>query len=322
MDRKNEWRTMNTYLVTGAAGFIGSHTVEALLASGQRVVGVDNFRTGSLANLSVANQSMFFELVMADAGDEEAMLELFSKHRFSGVLHLAALVSVPESLSDPALNYRLNLATADVIARCCLVSGCPRLVFASSAAVYGMAVELPHRETVLPQPHSPYGAAKLAAEVMLLGYAASYGLNAVCLRYFNVYGLRQDPGSPYSGVLSIFTERFHHGLPVTVYGNGEQTRDFISVLDVARANTLALINPFVASGRYNACTGNAISLIQVLELYQTLFPNAPLHNYLPERKGDILHSQGDPTSLKKVMNFTAEIPFQDGLRQLALGFSA
>jgi UDP-glucose 4-epimerase len=158
---------MKTYLVTGAAGFISSHSVEALLASGQRVVGVDNLRTGHLANLTFARASPAFEHVVADAGGDNAMSALFQKHGFAGVLHLAALVSVPESLREPALNYRLNLAAADGIARCCLAYECWRLVFASSAAVYGADVELPHRETVFPQPQSPYAAAKLAAEVML-----------------------------------------------------------------------------------------------------------------------------------------------------------
>ncbi|MBL8251363.1 MAG: GDP-mannose 4,6-dehydratase, partial [Candidatus Competibacter sp.] len=195
------------YLVTGAAGFIGSHSVEWLLGQGQRVVGVDNLRTGHLENLSAARSSPNFEWVLADAGDEAAMRELFERHRFSGVLHLAALVSVPESFRDPALNARLNLTATDTLARLCLKFSCQRVIFASSAAVYGTAAALPNQESAPPQPQSPYAAAKLASEVMLLGYAASFGLEVACLRYFNVYGPRQDPSSPYSGVLSIFTDR-------------------------------------------------------------------------------------------------------------------
>jgi UDP-glucose 4-epimerase len=172
--------------VTGAAGFIGSHSVEWLLRHGWRVVGVDNLRTGRLDNLADARSSPNFTLVIADAGDETAMRPLFQQHRFTGMLHLAALVSVPESFREPELNYRLNLAAADTLARLCLEFDCKRLVFASSAAVYGANAALPNRESALPQPLSPYAAAKLAAEVMLLGYAASYGLEAVCLRYFNV----------------------------------------------------------------------------------------------------------------------------------------
>lgn len=308
-----------TYLVTGAAGFIGSHSVERLLDQGKRVVGVDNLRTGHLENLAVARTSPNFEWVLADAGDEAAMRALFEQHRFAGILHLAALVSVPESFRDPALNSRLNLIPTDSIARLCLEFDCKRMVFASSAAVYGTAAALPNQESAAPQPQSPYAAAKLAAEVMLLGYAASYGLETVCLRYFNVYGPRQDPTSPYSGVLSIFTDRFQRGLPVVVYGDGEQTRDFISVRDVARANSAALLNADVVSGRYNVCTGRAISLNQILAIYRDLFPNVPPADYAEARIGDIRHSLGDPSLLRDMLRFEALTPFSQGLRELAFG---
>jgi UDP-glucose 4-epimerase len=183
--------------------------------------------------------------------------------------------------------------------------------------VYGGTAALPNREAAMPQPQSPYAAAKLAAEVMLLGYAASYGLEAVCLRYFNVYGPRQDPASPYSGVLSIFTDRFRRGLPVTVYGDGEQTRDFISVRDVARANGEALTREGVTSGRYNVCTGRAVSLNQVLALYRELFPEAPPAEQAAARIGDIQHSLGAPDLLRRMLAFDAEVLFAQGLRELA-----
>lgn len=308
-----------SYLVTGAAGFIGSHSVEWLLGQGQRVVGVDNLRTGHLENLSAARASSNFEWVHADAGDEPAMRALFERHRFTGLLHLAALVSVPESFRDPALNARLNLSTTDTLARLCLEFSCKRVVFASSAAVYGTAAALPNQESATPQPQSPYAAAKLASEVMLLGYAASFELEALCLRYFNVYGLRQDPSSPYSGVLSIFTDRLQRGLPVTVYGDGEQTRDFISVKDVARANGQSLIGPRVVSGRYNVCTGRAVSLNRVLQIYRQLFPEAASTEYADARIGDIRESLGDPSRLDELLEFRAQIAFDRGLRALVLG---
>lgn len=309
---------MQTLLVTGAAGFIGSHSVEGLLARGYRVVGVDNLRTGRLENLQVARRSPDFEWVQADASDEAAMRTLFAQHHFVGVLHLAALVSVPESFREPALNYRLNLAAADSMARLCLEFECRRMVFASSAAVYGAAAALPNQESAMPQPQSPYAAAKLAAETMLLGYAASYALEAVCLRYFNIYGPRQDPGSPYSGVLSIFTDRFRNGLPVTVYGDGEQTRDFVSVRDVARANAEALTQTQAQPGCYNVCTGHGISLNQVLAIYQKLFPDAPPVSHDEARIGDIRHSRGDPGKLQGLLGFSAQIPFAQGVQELAL----
>jgi UDP-glucose 4-epimerase len=310
---------MQTVLVTGAAGFIGSHSVEWLLKQGLRVVGVDNLRTGRLENLATARATPDFEWVLADVGDEAMMRALFQRHRFAGVLHLAALVSVPESFREPALNYRLNLAAADGIARLCLEFDCQRLVFASSAAVYGAVAALPNRESAAPQPQSPYAAAKLAAEVMLLGYAASYQLEAICLRYFNVYGPRQDPGSPYSGVLSIFTDRFRRGVPVMVHGDGDQTRDFISVRDVARANGECLIRTDVASGRYNVCTGRAVSLNQVLVVYRELFPGAPAAEYAAARIGDIRHSLGDPECLLRMLKCSDRILFEQGLYEMVRG---
>lgn len=309
----------SNYLVTGAAGFIGSHSVEWLLGQGHTVIGIDNLRTGHLENLANARSSPNFGWVLADAGDEAAMRALFAQYHFSGVLHLAALVSVPESFRDPGLNCHLNLVIAEQMARLCLEFDCKRLVFASSAAVYGSAATLPNRESATPQPQSPYAAAKLAAEVMLLGYAASFGLEAICLRYFNVYGPRQDPKSPYSGVLSIFTDRFQRGLPVTVYGDGGQTRDFISVRDVARANGQALLGHPIVSGRYNVCTGLGVSLNDVLSIYREIFGTAPPAEYSEARVGDIRHSLGDPGLLNTMLKFQANLSFSQGLHELALG---
>ncbi len=307
---------MQRILVTGAAGFIGSHSVECLLERGCRVVGVDNLRTGRLENLAGARRSPHFEWVEADASDPEAMGALFARHRFDGVVHLAALVSVPESFREPELNYRSNLAATDLLARLCVEQDCRRFVFASSAAVYGDSARLPNREADAPEPRSPYAAAKLASEIMLLGYAASYGLEAVCFRYFNVYGQRQDPGSPYSGVLSIFTDRFRAGQAVSVFGDGEQTRDFVSVKDVARFNSHAATAAGVANGRYNVCTGAAVSLNQVLAIYRELHPACPAPTYGPARSGDIRHSLGDPARAAEVLGLEARVAFDEGLRAL------
>jgi UDP-glucose 4-epimerase len=168
----------------------------------------------------------------------------------------------------------------------------------------------------MPQPLSPYGAAKLAAENMLLGYAAGFGFEAVCFRYFNIYGPRQDPGSPYSGVLSIFTDRLRQGLPVTVYGDGEQTRDFVAVKDLARANGQALTADSVTSGSCNVCTGNSISLNQILALCREYYPQAPDVRYETARQGDIRHSLGDPGLLQKTLGIALTTPFSVGLHDL------
>ncbi len=306
-------------LVTGAAGFIGSHSVDRLLDQGHDVVGVDNLRTGRRENLDRAQQSDRFRFVMSDVTEESAMDGLFREYRFDGVMHLAALVSVPESFKEPALNYRINVAATDILARLCLIHNCRRIAFASSAAVYGNAAVLPNREIAEPDPVSPYAAAKLASEVLLLGYAASYGFEAVCFRYFNVYGVRQDPSSPYSGVLSIFTDRLRAGAPVTVFGDGEQTRDFVSVHDVAQFNCGAVAADNIRTGRYNVCTGTAVSLNDVLEICRHSFPNAPAPSYCSGREGDIRHSLGDPQRLEQQLGMRASVPFARGFNALISG---
>lgn len=307
---------MNTYLVTGAAGFIGSHTVDRLLAQGHRVIGVDNLRTGRMENLSEAHYSARFEFIQQDIVDAKAMESLFQDRAIDGVLHLAALVSVPESMEEPDQNFSINLEATDSIGRLCARHNVKRVVFASSSAVYGDEGSLPLRETSPLKPLSPYAAAKLASEVMLLGYGQSYGLEIVCFRYFNVYGPRQNPGSPYSGVLSIFTQRYKSKLPVTVFGDGEQTRDFISVSDVVEANCRALTNDEVQSGCYNVCTGNSFSLNQVLQMYARLFPGGHPPRYGLARTGDIRHSKGDPGKLWREFLLKSRLDFKEGLAQL------
>ena len=305
-----------TFLVTGAAGFIGSHSVDWLLGQGYNVVGVDNLRTGHLQNLEAAQASNQFEFVQADVTDESAMRRLFEHRTVAGVLHLAALVSVPESFDDPALNFHINVGASDLLARLCIEYDCKRLVFASSAAVYGNAAELPNRESTQPQPQSPYAAAKLASEIMLLGYAESYGLDVVCLRYFNIYGPRQDSNSPYAGVLSIFTQRFRAGLPITIYGDGEQSRDFVAVQDVARINGHALTTNKAVTGRFNVATGTAASLNQVLAVYRDVFVNASPVRYVSARIGDIRHSLGDPEKLQRMLRVAPETTLEQGLQAL------
>ncbi len=312
---------MNTrpFLVTGAAGFIGSHSVDRLLAQDYKVVGLDDLSSGRLDNLAKAKAMPGFRFVQGDVSDEKQMRSLFREYDFAGVLHLAALVSVPESFEKPAQNARVNLTATDLLARTALERGCRRIVFASSAAVYGTDAALPNRESAAPHPVSPYAAAKLASEIMLLGYAESHGLETVCFRYFNVYGSRQNPGSPYSGVLSIFDDRFKAGLPVTVYGDGEQSRDFISVQDVARANCHALSAMTVSSDRYNLCTGQGTTLNQILRVFRDAFPDVPEPRHGESRVGDIRHSIGDPSKLREVLGIEAHIPFDNGLRALIIG---
>jgi UDP-glucose 4-epimerase len=306
-------------LVTGAAGFIGSHTVDRLLAAGHSVTGLDNFRTGRRANLGAALTSSRFALREVDVAVPGALSSVAAETRADAIIHLAALVSVQESLRDPALNFALNVQATQHVAEAARLNRVPRIVFASSAAVYGEAASLPIRESDAKRPISPYGAAKLASEALLLGHAAAFGLTVRCQRYFNVFGPRQDPASPYSGVISVFERRFRDGQPVTIYGDGRQTRDFISVHDVARANLLAATRPDVTSGSANICTGHATTLLEVIDVFRQAFPEAPAPTRAAARPGDILHSLGAPEAAEAALGFRAEVAVRAGLEELIRG---
>ena len=297
---------MATVLVTGAAGFIGSHTCEHLLAAGHRVVGVDNFRTGRPENLGAVGGHPSFRFVNVDVTDGIAFEAVVAEAKPAAMIHLAALVSVPESLQDPVANFRLNLVATFHLAEAARRHHVARVVFASSAAVYGNATDVPLREDSALQPLSPYGGAKLASEALLFSHARSFGFTARCLRYFNVFGPRQDPRSPYSGVISIFAEKMARGAAPVIFGDGEQTRDFISVHDVARANVLAATRPGVDHGVTNICTGRAISLNQLATIMRLIHPGAPAPSHATARPGDIRHSVGAPDRARVELNFAAE----------------
>jgi UDP-glucose 4-epimerase len=303
-------------LVTGAAGFIGSHTVDQLLAAGHQVTGADNFRTGRRQNLAAALRLPGFTLHEGDVAEPGMLAALAADAKPDALIHLAALVSVQESMSDPDLNYRLNLQATHLVAEAARCHGIPRVVFASSAAIYGDTADLPIQETTEKKPISPYGAAKLASEALLLGHAAAFGLTVRCQRYFNVFGPRQDPASPYSGVISIFDRRYREEKPVTLYGDGRQTRDFISVHDVARANLLAATRTGIASGAANICTGRGTSLLEVVAVFQRHYPQVPPPTYAAPRTGDIIHSRGTADAAAAALGFRATTPVETGLQEL------
>jgi len=304
-------------LVTGAAGFIGSHTAGRLLAAGHRVVGVDNFRTGRRENLAEALAQPAFVFREADVAEPEVLSGLAAEFAPAAIIHLAALVSVQESIADPALNFRLNLGATQLVAEAARRHRIPRVVFASSAAVYGNGEETPLVESgSAARPISPYGAAKLASESLLLGHAAAYGFVARCQRYFNVYGPRQDPASPYSGVISIFAREYREGRPVTIHGDGQQTRDFISVHDVARANFLAATRPGTASGVVNICTGRKTSLQRLAAIFGDHYPRVAPPRHAAARPGDIRHSVGNPARAKEELDFEPEWTIDRGLAEL------
>lgn len=303
-------------LVTGAAGFIGSHTVDQLLNAGHTVAGVDNFRSGHRSNLATALASQRFTLHELDVAVPGAVAEIVAHVHPDAIIHLAALVSVQESMANPALNFSLNVQATQHIADAARVEGVRRVVFASSAAIYGNATILPIRESSEKEPISPYGAAKLASEALLFGHGKAFDITVRCQRYFNVFGPRQDPASPYSGVISIFEHRYREGKPVTIFGDGGQTRDFISVHDVARSNVIAATKPGLASGPANICTGRATTLLEVIEVFHREYPNVAAPTRATPRSGDIQHSLGAPDEAVAAMGFRTEISVEAGLREL------
>jgi UDP-glucose 4-epimerase len=303
-------------LVTGAAGFIGSHTVDRALDAGAEVLALDDLSTGNEANLADAVTRAGFAFERGDAADEAFVAAQCERFRPHAVVHLAALVSVQASRERPDDNFRRNVQATDVVARAALAAGARRIAFASSAAVYGDAASLPidERQAGRQPPLSPYGAAKAASEALLDGYAA-LGLEPAVLRYFNVYGPRQDPGSPYSGVVSLFIDRARRGWPLAILGDGAQTRDFVAVEDVARAN-LAAVDPARAwPGACNVCTGQAVTVERLASLVQARFPDATIE-HRDARVGDIRHSLGDPARLRAVLGEWAPRDFATGLAAL------
>jgi UDP-glucose 4-epimerase len=303
-------------LVTGAAGFIGSHTVDQLLGGGHEVTGIDNLRTGRRTNLSRALGLQQFTLHEADVAAPGVLDRLVAARPVDAIIHLAALVSVQESITNPELNYTLNLQATHLVAEAARQHRVPRIVFASSAAIYGDVTNLPIREDAEKKPISPYGAAKLASEALLFGHGAAFGIVVRCQRYFNVFGPRQDPASPYSGVISIFDRRYREGKPVTLYGDGQQTRDFVSVHDVARANMLAATKPGLVSGVANICTGRATTLLEVVKVFRQEYPQAMPPAHAPARGGDIIHSRGAPERAMAELGFRAETSVESGLKEL------
>jgi UDP-glucose 4-epimerase len=305
-----------TILVTGAAGFIGSHTIDHLLAIGCKVIGVDNLSSGSLTNLSQAANTPRFKLLVRDLIDTDFLVDTCEEYSPDAIIHLAGLVSVAVAENKPKLNFRLNIEATQVIAETARIARIPRVVFASSAAVYGNSTALPLVETGVTEPASNYGNAKLMSELLLHQYARSYGITTICNRYFNVYGPRQDASSPYSGVISKFTDSIVHGRPLTINGDGKQTRDFISVHDVAHANTLSAITPNLHPGSFNICTGHSHSLLDLIGALTQHHQHKPQLQFAAPRQGDIKHSLGRPDAATRYLGFQTKVDFLQGISEL------
>lgn len=298
-------------LVTGGAGFIGSHIVCALLDAGEKVRVLDNFSTGKAENLLGLTGSL--EVLEGDVRDHARLNEAMQGVEI--VFHQAAFVSVPQSMEDPLTCLDVNVqGTANVLEKA-RRHGVRRVVLASSAAVYGNADALPLDEETPLRPLSPYAASKHVDEIYAQLYTHALGLETVVLRYFNVFGPRQRPDSPYAAAVPIFVRRYLDGKAVTVFGDGGQTRDLIYVGDVARANLLAANHPNAAGQIFNICTGVETRLLDLLKILDKLFPAAPEPVFADPRPGDIYRSVGSPERAARVMGFRVQTSLEEGLRQ-------
>jgi nucleoside-diphosphate-sugar epimerase len=304
---------MAKYLVTGAAGFIGSSLVRALLERGEQVRGIDNFSTGKPENLSEVLPRVDFR--------EADILDLDAMHKacegIDYVLHQAAIPSVPKSVLDPIGSNRANIdGTVNVLvaARDAKVK---RVVYAASSSAYGDTPTLPKQEAMTPSPISPYAVAKLASELYMVSFYRCYGLETVCLRYFNIFGPRQDPSSPYSGVLAKFSLQMLRGEQPTIFGDGETSRDFTYIDNAVSANLLACSAPAAeCAGRvFNCATGRRVTLNETFEALKELTGFRGSVKYAPERSGDIKHSLADITQAQRHLGYKVKVNFEDGLRR-------
>lgn len=295
--------------VTGGAGFIGSNLVDALLEGGVAVTVVDNLASGHKENLAHVMDRIDFR--EGDIRDMDLMTDACKGRDV--VFHEAAVVSVPQTVEDPVGSALVNdIGTLQVL-EAARRGGVRRAVLASSSAVYGDDPALPKREDMDPLPKSPYAVQKLTGEFHAALYQELYGLETVCLRYFNVYGPRQDPSSPYSGVISIFMDKAFAGEAPKVHGDGEQSRDFIFVADVVRANLLAATMESAAGGRFNVGIGEAVTINQLWGHVARMSRLELSPEYGPPRPGDIRHSLSTIERARNVLGFEPTVAFQDGL---------
>lgn len=303
---------MKKYVVTGGAGFIGSAIVRALLSEGAgRVTVIDNLVSGKEENLEEVRPAVDFYNADIRFHDEIAPIVRGA----DAVFHLAAIPSVPRSIKDPVPSHQVNLDGTFELLRACLAGGVRRVVYAASSSAYGDTEVLPKSESMAPNPKSPYALQKLAGEYYARIFYYSYGMETVSLRYFNVYGPRQDPSSPYSGVLSLFITALLERRSPTINGDGEQSRDFTYVEDVAALTLKAAAAPNVAGNVYNAGNGNRYTLNQVWAELQRIEGVEIPARYGPPREGDVLHSQADTAAARRDLGHDPRFGLEEGLRR-------
>lgn len=306
---------MAKYLVTGGGGFIGSHLVEELLKRGHAVRILDNFSTGKHENLPAQGT---YELVEGDVADPATARRGVAGCDF--VLHQAAIPSVPKSVHDPAASNHANVDGTLQILLAARDAKVRRVVFAGSSAIYGDTVVLPKREDMRPTPLSPYALQKLVGEQYCQLFTRLYGLETVTTRYFNVFGPRQDPGSAYSGVISLFVKALSEDRAPTVHGDGGQTRDFTYVGDVVNGVLRCCEAPKVAGEVINVAAGGRVSLLELIQTLQIILKKDVAPVFAPTREGDVRDSQADIVKARSLLGFEPSVSFEDGLRRTVAWF--
>jgi nucleoside-diphosphate-sugar epimerase len=302
---------MTSYLVTGGAGFIGSNLVDELLRRGHRVRALDNLSTGRVENLAAArNQIDFFD---ADICHLETIRPCFAGVDY--VLHLAALPSVPRSVADPLSANKVNIEGTLNVLLAARDANVKRVVFAASSAAYGDNPTLPRVESHEPRPMSPYALTKVAGEYYCQIFTRLYGLEAVALRYFNIFGPRQNPHSQYTGVLSKFITAYIQGTTPIIFGDGEQSRDFTYIDNVVDATLRACMAPDAPGRVINVGVGGRFTLNQTITLLNEIFGKQVKPRYDPPRRGDVLHSQADISLARQVLGYEPKVPYEQGLRK-------
>jgi len=304
---------MALHLVTGVAGFIGSSIARALLARGEQVRGIDNFSTGKRENIAdILDRIDFRE---ADLLGMDAMKKVCVG--VNCVFHQAAIPSVPKSVRDPLGSNQANVDGTVNILIAARDAKVKRVVYAASSSAYGDTPTLPKHEEMKPDPISPYAVAKLASEYYMVSFYRCYGLETVCLRYFNIFGPRQDPTSPYSGVLAKFITQMLVGEQPTIFGDGQQSRDFTYIDNAVHANLLAAEAPAaqVAGRVFNVATGTRADLNDTFHLLKKLTGFSGEVKYGPDREGDVKHSLADITSAEKNLGYKPQVDFEEGLRR-------
>lgn len=304
---------MGKYLVTGVAGFIGSAIARALIDRGRQVRGLDDFATGKRENIAGLEGSLDLrEATLLDSAAVTSACE-----GIDCVFHEAAIPSVPKSVADPKLTNSVNIEGTLNLLIAARDAGVQRVVYAASSSAYGDSQVLPKREDMVPSPISPYAAQKLAGEHYMKVFSEVYGLETVSLRYFNIFGPRQDANSQYSAVLAKFITQMLQGQAPTIYGDGEQSRDFTYVDNVVQANLLAAAAAATeASGKvFNIATGTRYSLNQAYKMLQGLIGFSGAPQYAPARAGDVKHSLADTALARKYLKYSPDLGFEEGLRR-------